>query len=84
MTPLIEAIKNFTILDINLDFMFWFWLLILIQLVIVIWAHKVTKRKLFNEKIYTPFAFLFVYSFTIFIVWWLVIIDLVKMKKQKW
>jgi len=83
-TSFLEAIKNFSILDINFDIMFWFWLLILIQFGIIIWAHRVTGRKIFGEKKHTPFAFLFIYSFTIFIVWWYVIFDFIKMKKQQW
>ncbi|MFH1592483.1 MAG: glycosyltransferase family 2 protein [Candidatus Woesearchaeota archaeon] len=79
-----EWLRNFSILDLNFDMLFWFWLLIVIQLVLIVWAHKVTKKKLFKERKSSPIAFLFIYSITIFIVWWYVIFDLLKMKTQRW
>lgn len=78
------ALRNFSFLDLNFDSMFWFWLLIIIQVIIIVLAYGATREGVFKEKFYTPFAFLFVYSFTIFIVWWLVIIDVLIGRRRVW
>jgi len=77
-------IKNFSLLVFSWDKLFWFFLLIFIQLGLIIFAYRVTKKRFNTGGFYVPFTFLFVYSYTIFIAWIGVILDLLKGKKQKW
>ena len=84
LNNLIENIKTFSIFILNLDKLFWFFLLIILQFFLIIFAYRVTKKKFHTGGFYVPFAFLFIYSYTIFIAWLGVMFDLIKGKKQKW
>ena len=47
-------------------------------------AFRINKEKLLKEKLHVPVLYFLLYSPAIFIIWCLILFDLVRGKKQRW